>query len=191
MSTLHDAPDDDRYVGVAHVPSAPPAPSDDERFLPVAPPRPRRLAWAAALITCAVIVLSIGIMLGFALRSPGPVAPGAVPAVKTPAAKSPTPVRDSPRTVTQRYLNAVTSGDQATGDAQLCSLLRGAPQNNSDLDRFHVSDLLGMEVAEGRVDGHTATVDVTISVPIIGSTKFAVHLVDEQGAWKVCGFGPA
>jgi len=36
-----------------------------------------------------------------------------------------------------------------------------------------------------------ATVDVKVSVPILGSTTLVVYLIDESGCWRGCGLGAA
>jgi hypothetical protein len=136
--------------------------------------------------------MAIGILFGFALTS-SPAQPGSAPGAAAPAAPkpkaSPTPRRDSPQTVTQRYLTAVVEGDEAAGKAQLCGLLRDNGPGDLNLP-VSVSDLVGIEVAEGTVTGPTAKVPVKLSLPLLGSTDFSVYLVDERGAWRVCGVGP-
>ncbi|MCP2322760.1 hypothetical protein HDA40_001267 [Hamadaea flava] len=177
---------EDRFVGAARVPSRAVDPVTAVPAPAARPPRPNRALWFAGAGAVAVIVLSIGVLVGYALR-PAPVAsPGA--AAKTSASPKPPP-RDSPKTVTQRYLDAVVAGDKTKSDKELCGLLRGTPQNQADLSQYHVNDLVTLEAQEGKVDGKRATVEVKVAVPILGSTRFTVDLVDEKGVWKVCGFG--
>jgi hypothetical protein len=181
-----------RYVGAAQVPSravepVTALPDMTGQDLSARAGRPGRATWIAGLVAVAVILLSIGVLVGYALHSPGPVTlPGG--GSKTSASPKPPP-RDSPQKVTQRYLDAVVAGNKAASQKELCGLLQGAPQNETDLSQYHVNDLVTLEAREGRVDGKRATVDVKATVPILGSTTFTVDLVDEKGAWKVCGFG--
>ncbi|NUO60578.1 MAG: hypothetical protein HOV71_05630 [Hamadaea sp.] len=175
-----------RFVGAARVPSRAVEPVTAVPSPAGRPPKPNRAMWFAGAGAIAVIVLSIGVLVGYALR-PAPV-DGPPTVTKTAASPKPPP-RDSPKTVTQRYLDAVVAGDKATSEKDLCGLLRGAPQNQTDLSQYHVNDLVTLEAQDGRVDGKRATVQVKVAVPILGSTTFTVDLVDEQGAWKVCGFG--
>lgn len=177
------------YVGVARVPMTPTAAYEQVRP-PLPPPRSRPLVWVMVIASCAVILLAVGVLFGWALRSPGMDPVTTVPAAAKPSAKpSPSPKRDSPQKVTQRYLDALASGDNAASNAELCSLLRSKKPSDVHLP-VSLGDLVGFEVTEGSVTGKTATVDATASVPILGSTKFAVYLLDESGKWKVCGFGP-
>jgi hypothetical protein len=172
------------YKGVARVP--PPAPVRDEPVYAPAPrpPRSRPLVWVLVIASLAVILLATGVLFGWALRS----TPG--PSTSPPAVAAPSPKRPSPQAVTQAYLDALAKGDATASDAQVCSLLRGKTPSELNLP-FSLGDLVGFEAAEGTVNGKTATVPAKVSVPILGSTDFKVFLVDEEGAWKVCGLGPA
>jgi hypothetical protein len=178
------------YVGVARVPMSATA-AYEQVQQPSPPARSRPLIWFMVVASSAVVLLAVGVLFGWALRSPGMQPSTPVPAAAKPSAKpSPSPKRDSPQQVTQRYLDALAKGDNATSNAELCGLLHGKEPGDIKLP-FSLGDLLGFEVTQGSVNGRTATVDATVSVPILGSTKFAVYLLDEHGAWKVCGFGPA
>jgi hypothetical protein len=173
------------YVGVAKVPT-PMTIGDEPVYQP--PPRSGPLIWVLVLGSLAVILLSIGVLFGWALRStPGP---SSSPPAATAASLSPKPKRPSPQAVAQNYLDALAKGDVAATDAQACSLLRGKTPGDLRLP-FKLSDLVGFQAAEGTVTGKTATVPAKVSVPLVGSTNFKVFLVDEEGAWKVCGLGPA
>lgn len=173
------------YVGVAKVPTS--VPMRDEPFYQPPPPRPRPLIWVMVLGSLTVILLATGILFGWALRSaPAPSLSPSAAAAKSPSAKA---KRLSPQTVTQKYLDALADGDAAATDAQACSLLRGKKPSELSLP-FELGGLVGFEAAEGTVKGKTATVPAKVSVPILGSTSFKVFLVDEAGAWKVCGLGP-
>lgn len=173
------------YVGVAKVPARVPV-RDEPVYQP--PPRPRPLIWVIVLGSVAVILLATGMLFGWALRTtPAPSSPPSALTAPSPSAK---PKRPSPQAVAQKYLDALADGDAAATDAQVCSLLRGKTPSDLNLP-FELGDLLSFETAEGTVNGKAATVPAKVSVPILGSTNFKVYLVDEGGAWKVCGPAPA
>jgi hypothetical protein len=150
-------------------------------------PPPRRRFFVLFLVTAsiAVILVATGILFGWAISTtPGPST--SPPAAA--AARSPSPKRPTPQAVTQKYLEALAAGDAKAGDAQVCSLLRGKTPSELNLP-FSLGDLVTFEASAGAVKGKTATVPAKVSVPVLGSTNFTVYLVDEEGAWKVCGIG--
>jgi hypothetical protein len=57
-----------------------------------------------------------------------------------------------------------------------------------DVER-QLGGLAGLEVGEEHMEGRAASVDVKLTVPIVGSVRFVVRLVDEDGAWRVRGGG--
>lgn len=177
---------ENRFVGAARVPSRAVEPVTAIPALGAQADRPNRAMWYAGVGAVGIILLSIGIVVGYAVR-PAPAPTPTTPAKATTKAKP--PPRDSPKTVTQRYLDAVVAGNEAAAEKELCGLLQAAPQNATDLSKYHVNDLVTLQAQEGRVDGKSAEVDVKVAVPILGSTTFRVDLVDEKGVWKVCGFG--
>lgn len=180
--------DDTSYIGRASVPS-PPGVREPLPEPPPTPPRSRPLVWVLVIVSVAVILLATGVLFGWAMHTtPGP-APAAV-ASPPVVAKKPSPKRSTPQAVTQKYLDALAAGDAATGDAQVCGLLRGKTPSDLNLP-FTLSELVTFEAGEGTVTGKTASVPATVSMPVLGSTNFKVFLIDEQGAWKVCGVGPA
>lgn len=177
--------DDPRYVGVAKVPQSHPERDDVLVFAP--PPRHRFLVLLLVTGSLSVILVATGVLFGWAISTtPGPsTSPPAAAAVPSRSVK-----RATPQAVTQKYLEALAAGDATAGDAQVCSLLRGKTPGDLKLP-FALGDLVTVEAAEGTVKGKTATVPAKVSVPVVGSTTFKVYLVDEEGAWKVCGLGGA
>jgi len=189
----------DRYVGRAE----PRPPRDDPPTEPLILPPPRRqrpVGLILGLIAGGFILLLIGIMAGFAFRwgpsggEQGAAPPAPLPAT-TKAAPSPTPAADGPRGVTEKFLNAVRSGDQATMQKQLCAPLRddNAASASKPPDPgflFSLGTLANFKVGEEKVNALGASVQVEMTLPLVGSSNLEVYLVREGGGWRVCGAGP-
>ena len=191
--------DDDRFVGRAQ----PRPPRDDPPTEPLILPQPRRqrpVGLILGLIAGGFILLLVGIMAGFAFRFGGSsggqgAAPPAPPPTTAKAAPSPTPPPDGPRGVTEKFLNAVRSGDQATMQKQLCAPLRddNAASASKPPDPgflFSLGTLANFKVGEEKVNALGASVQVEMTLPLVGSSNLEVYLVREGGGWRVCGAGP-
>jgi hypothetical protein len=193
--------DDDRFVGRAGLPPRQPYdPPTEPLPIPLAePPHRRPVSLIAALAASAFLLLLLGVMAGFALSRAGvgeqTAAPPPPPAVQSPK-PSPTP-EDTPKAATERFLNAVRAGDEGAIQRNLCGLLR----NDSAASKGPGSGGLGwlssmgtfvnFKIGEEKVSALGASVAVELTVPIVGTVKFDVWLVREEGGWRVCGAGPS
>jgi hypothetical protein len=192
--------DDDRFVGRAR----PRPPRDDPPTEPLILPPPRRdrpVGLILGLIAGGFILLLVGIMAGYVVRSGGGADQGAAPPsphapATTKAAPSPTPAADGPRATTEKFFNAIRSGDRAGMQKQLCALLRddnaasasAAPGDPGFL--FSLGALASFKVGEEKVNALGASVKVEVSLPIVGTSHLEVYLVREGGGWRVCGARP-
>jgi hypothetical protein len=190
--------DDNRFVGRAQ----PRPPRDDPPTEPLILPPPRRqrpVGLILGLIAGAFILLLVGIMAGYVIRAGGGASQGAAPPAPPPAttkaAPSPTPPADGPRATTEKFLNAIRTGDRAGMQQQLCALLRddnaasaSAPADPGFL--FSLGTLASFKVGEEKVNAVGASVNVEVSLPLVGTSNLEVYLIREGGGWRVCGARP-
>ncbi|HZM82254.1 MAG TPA: hypothetical protein VFC19_41575 [Candidatus Limnocylindrales bacterium] len=193
--------DADRFVGRAQ----PRPPRNDPPTEPLILPPPRRqrpVGLILGLIAGGFILLLLGIMAGFAFRfgagNQGTAQPPAPPptTAKAKPKPSPTPPADGPRAVTEKFLNAVRAGDQVTMQQQLCALLRddntaGASKPPDPGFLFSLGTLANFKVGEEKVNAVGASVQVEMTLPLVGTSNLEVYLVREGGGWRVCGAAPA
>lgn len=186
----------DRYVGTAEVPTRPIPVTAIPYATQQIPVRRRRSAlFYAGMATVVLLILLFGVIVGLVLRSGAPrtephaqaPATGRQPATTAPA--KPAPPADSPRIATEEFLAAVVAGDQAKANNRLCGLLRsGDGQSGGGLG--FLKGFLGYEVGEERVTGPGASVDVKVTMPLLGDANFDMYLIQETEGWRVCGAGP-
>lgn len=149
------------------------------------------MLFVAAVTVVVFLVLVAGVIVGFSLRfgsSAAQVPPSAAPdpVVTTPAAPA-----DSPRLATKEFLAAATAGDRTAANERLCGLLRSGDSGSGNGGLNLLTGLVSYKIGEERVTGPTASVDVELTVPLLGAVNFDVYLLQEDGGWRVCGLGPA
>jgi hypothetical protein len=142
----------------------------------------RRYGLLIAGVAAAVVVaFSAGLLLG----TGGGIGAGGRPS----PSPSPTPPRDTPQQVVRKYLDAETAGDKDRARGYLCPAVR----SHDPLDAAGGASAAGTirwEVGGQHVTGDTATVDVDLTVPIVGAIPLTAHLVEVDGPWQVCGLLP-
>jgi hypothetical protein len=192
--------DDDRFVGRAQ----PRPPRDDPPTEPLYLPQPRGRrspGMIMGLIAGGFILLLLGIMAGFAFRfgptqragEPPPAPPPT--SAKSKAKPSPTPAADGPRVVTEKFLNAVHAGDETAMQQQLCALLRDDDDASASKPAdpgflLSLGTFADFKIGEEKVNALGASVQVEMTLPLVGSSSLQVYLVREGGGWRVCGAGP-
>jgi hypothetical protein len=144
------------------------------------------------LFAVGLIVLAVGVIAGYGLSQTGKPAgsePGnQVVEVNKP---SPTPPKvDTPTQVTERFLAAALSGQEATMHEQLCGLLRAEGKKNG-AGGIGPGFFVGFKLGKENINNLGATVEVELTIPLLGPIKFEVYLLQESAGWRVCGAGPA
>ena len=72
---------------------------------------------------------------------------------------------------------------------QLCGLLRGEGKKDN-AGGLGLGLFLGYKVAGENISGPTASVQVELTMPLLGALNFEIYLLRESGGWRVCGAGP-
>ncbi len=180
------------YVGSAPVSAPTTAIPYTEPIVVARPPRRRWGTLMVGLFAVALIVLSVGVIAGYGLSQSGKPetsGPGGQPVAQNPP-PSPTPKADTPSQVTERFLAAALSGNEATMHEQLCGLLK-AEGKKDKAGALGLGLFVAFKLGQEDINKLGAAVDVELTVPLLGPIKFEVYLVKESGQWRVCGGGPA
>ena len=181
------------YVGSAAVSAPTTAIPYTEPVVLVHPPRRRSGMLMVGLFAAGLIVLSVGVIAGYGLSQSGkPSTTGAVerPIAQSPAPPSPTVKVATPSQVTERFLTAALNGNEATMHEQLCALLRADGKKDNPTG-VGLGLFVGFKLGQENINALGASVNVELTVPVLGPIKFEVYLVQESGQWRVCGGGPA
>ena len=160
--------------------------------MPPRPPRRRFGLLLLSLFAVGVIVLAVGVIAGYGFSHSGKPAatlPDGQPIVVTKP--SPTQAKqDTPSQVTERFLAAALNGQEATMHEQLCGLLKAEGKKNS-AGGLGLGLFVAYKVGKENINNLGATVEVELTVPLIGPIKFDVYLLKESAGWRVCGGGPS
>jgi hypothetical protein len=180
------------YMGSAQVSAPTTAIPYYEPERPPRPPRRRFGVLMLSLFAVGLIVLAFGVIAGYGLSQNGKSdasSPGrqALP-VNQP---SPTPPKaDTPSQVTERFLAAALSGQEATMQEQLCGLLKSEGKKDG-AGGTGLGIFVGYKIGKENINNLGATVSVELTVPLLGPIKFDVYLLKETAGWRVCGAGPS
>ncbi|WP_157631317.1 nuclear transport factor 2 family protein [Catelliglobosispora koreensis] len=181
--------------GQAQVPLPVTAIPYNEPYFAPPPPPPRKSRSplrAIAIAAVLLIVCSGGVLAGLAFSTSlfggsSPLGLGGAPS-PTPPSPTPPPVL-SPTAVAEKFLAATVANDQETARSHLCVLLRGeSGQNSNNQQQQWLAMLVGFKVSNETINGPTADVDVTLTLPVLGEVPFGLYLIKEDKDWKVCGF---
>jgi hypothetical protein len=188
-------PEDDRFIGQAQVPLPVTAVPYTEPLYLSRPPvqKPRRgclfyAGLATVLMLVCVLGAAVGLTFGRDLISGSHLA--APPRASVP---SPTPARPSPKAVTEKFLSATISGDQKTAQQSMCKLWRGEGNGDGGADpqQEWLALFVDYKVGAENIKGPSASVNVELTLPVLGKVTLDVYLIQEEDAWRVCGMAPA
>jgi hypothetical protein len=182
----------ERFEGRASLPEPTTAiPYNEPTLVMRPPPRRGRGMFVAGLICAGVIVLAFGALAGYAFKPSAPPqgASNAVAPQRADVPPSPTATPDSPRAAAEKFLAAALDGNQAAMQAQLCNLLKQDDQKNGK-GGLGLGLFVSYKVGEEHVTGPAGSVDVQLTVPIVGDLNFDLYMVHEAEGWRVCGGGP-
>ena len=180
------------YMGSAPVSAPTTAIPYMEQPMPPRPPRRRFGLLLLGLFAVGIIVLSVGVIAGYGLSHSGKPAttlPEGQSVVVTKPSPTP-PKEDTPTQVTERFLAAALNGQEATMHEQLCGLLKSDGKKNNP-GGLGMGLFVAYKVGKENINKLGATVEVELTVPLIGPIKFDVYLLKESAGWRVCGAGPS
>jgi hypothetical protein len=98
----------------------------------------------------------------------------------------------SPSDVVTAYMEAVKDQDASEAISLMCASQRAkAEKNNADDDDLKTlsSSLVRYSIVDEKIDGNSATVNVSITARVSGREKtetVPMKLVKEDGDWKLC-----
>jgi hypothetical protein len=151
--------------------------SPDRVAEPAAPSSHLRVL--AVAVAAAVLLLAIGIAVGVAFARDG--------GWRAVLGLRPS---ESPLVVAGHYLDQMAAGNVSGADALVCKAERGRNGQPAAIG-LRLAGLVKYEIGDEHITDTTATVDVNVTVPVIGRLTFAIRLVEEAGQWRVCGGDPA
>jgi hypothetical protein len=180
------------YMGSAPVSAPTTAIPYMEPTMPPRPPRRRLGVMLLGLFAVGLIVLAVGVIAGYGLSTSGKPAPPGQGEQAAPVNKpSPTPPKaDTPTQVTERFLAAALAGQEATMHEQLCGLLK-AEGKKDGAGGLGLGLFVAYKLGKENINNLGATVEVELTLPLLGPIKFEVYLLKESAGWRVCGAGPA